>query len=266
MFKVNPDGMRMEPTPERVLSVCRLVSHKSMSRDEVRQCMTLGINDEKELDQINKSINVALEELALIKADADNLVLAVDPSIIASSKAFRRYVSARVFSAKDTTFHMFTKWLIAQNERIFALKSWEGMAKTCASEVKELAALNENAVLGWRFWAAFLGLGYLSGTMIIPNMKLRLEDVLATTYTEKFKYNETVLAQDFVLWLSTKIPEVEIGSNLPLALSAGLRTLHEIGLIKLETWSDSTPIMLYYVDGDPINGFTHISVKEAMDS
>ena len=266
MFKVNPDGMRMEPTPERVLSVCRLVSHKSMSRDEVRQCMTLGINDEKELDQINKSINVALEELALIKADADNLVLAVDPSIIASSKAFRRYVSARGFSAKDTTFHMFTKWLIAQNERIFALKSWEGMAKTCASEVKELAALNENAVLGWRFWAAFLGLGYLSGTMIIPNMKLRLEDILATTYTEKFKYNETVLAQDFILWLSTKIPEVEIGSNLPLALSAGLRTQHEIGLIKLETWSDSTPIMLYYVDGDPINGFTHISVKEAMDS
>ena len=247
MFKVNPDGMRMEPTPERVLSVCRLVSHKSMSRDEVRQCMTLGINDEKEIDQINKSINVALEELSLIKADAENLVLAVEP-------------------AKNTTFHMFTKWLIAQNERIFALKSWEGMAKTCASEVKELAALNENAVLGWRFWAAFLGLGYLSGTMIIPNMKLRLEDILATTYTEKFKYNETILAQDFMLWLSTKLPEVEVGSKLPLALSAGLRTLHEIGLIKLETWSDSTPVMLYYVDGDPINGFTHISVKEAINS
>ena len=70
------------------------------------------------------------------------------------------------------------------------------MAKTCGSEVQELATLNENAVLGWRFWAAFLGLGYLSGTMIIPNMKLRLEDVLATTYTEKLKYNETILAQE----------------------------------------------------------------------
>jgi len=266
MFKVNPDGMRMEPTPERVLSVCRLVAHQSMTREEIRKAMTLGINDEKELDQINKSIDVALKELSLIKADADKLVLAVDPGVIASSASFRRYVSSRVFSAKDTTFHMFTKWLIAQNERIFTLKSWEGMAKTCGSEVKELSALNENAVLGWRFWAAFLGIGYLSGTMIIPNMKLRLEDILASTYTEKFKYNETVLAQDFILWLSTKIPEVEIGSKLPLALSAGLRTLHEVGLIKLETWSDSTPIMLYYVDGDPINGFTHISVKEAINS
>ena len=260
MFKVNPDGMRMEPTPERVLSVCRLIAHKSMTRDEVRNAMTLGINDEKELDQINKSINVALEELSIIKAQADNLVLAVDPGVIASPTSFRRYVSSRVFSAKDTTFHMFTKWLISQNERIFSLKSWEGMAKTCGSEVKELSALNENAVLGWRFWAD------LSGTMIIPNMKLRLEDILATTYTEKFKFNETILAQDFMLWLSTKMPEVEIGNKLPLALSAGLRTLHEVGLIKLETWSDSTPIMLYYVDGDPINSFTHISVKEAINS
>ena len=156
--------------------------------------------------------------------------------------------------------------MIAQNERIFPMKSWEGMAKTCGSEVQELATLNENAVLGWRFWAAFLGLGYLSGTMIIPNMKLRLEDVLATTYTEKFKYNETILAQDFMLWLNTKVPEAEIGGKLPLALSAGLRTLHEMGLIKLEIWSDSTSIMLYYVDGDPINSFTHISVKEAINS
>lgn len=264
MFKVNPDGMRMEPTPERVLSVCRLVAHKSMTREEIRKAMTLGVNDERELDQINKSINVALEELSIIKADADNLVLAVEPEIISSTTAFRRYVSERVFASKDTTFHMFTKWMVSQNERIFTMRTWEGMAATCKTESKELSALNENAVLGWRFWAAFLGVGYLSGTMIIPNMKLRLEDVLATSYAEKFKFNETILAQDFILWLSTKMPEVEFGDKLPLALSAGLRTLHELGLIELKTWSDSTPIMLYRVDGDPINSFTHITVKEAI--
>ena len=37
MFKVNPDGMRMEPTPERVISVCRLIAHKSMmTRSSIR--------------------------------------------------------------------------------------------------------------------------------------------------------------------------------------------------------------------------------------
>lgn len=264
MFKVNPDGMRMEPTPERVLSVCRLVAQKSMTREEVRKAMTLGANDDHSFEQINRSINVALQELSIIKADADNLVLAVDPTIISSTTAFRRFVSERVFAAKDTTFHMFTKWMISQNERICAMRTWEGMAATCKKESMELSSLNENAVLGWRFWAAFLGIGYLSGTMIIPNMKLRLEDILVTSYEEKFKFNETILAQDFILWLSKKMPEVELGDKLPLALSAGLRTLHELGLIELKTWSDSTPVMLYRVDGDPINSFTHITVKEAI--
>ena len=81
MFKVNPDGMRMEPTPERVLSVCRLVAQKSMTREDIRKAMTLGVNDERELDQINKSINVALEELSVIKAEADNLVLAIPKNL-----------------------------------------------------------------------------------------------------------------------------------------------------------------------------------------
>lgn len=264
MFKSNPDGMRMEPTPERVLSVCRLIAHKSMTREEVRTAMTLGSNDDKQIDQIDKAIRVALEELSILTSKDDRLVLAVDPSVVATVTVFRRYVSGKVFGFKDTTFYMFSKWLIDQNERIFTLKSWEGMAKTCGAEIKELSALNENAVLGWRFWAAFLGLGYLSGTMIIPNMKLRLQDILATSFTEKFKYEETISATDFIAWLGSKLPEVNMSGNLPLALSAALRTLHELDLVKMETWRDSNRVKLFYVDGDPVNDFSHITVKEAI--
>lgn len=264
MFKSNPDSMRMEPTPERVLSVCRLIAHKSMTREEVRMAMTLGSGDDKQIDQIDKSIRVALEELSILAYKDECLVLAADPSVVATVSAFRRYISAKVFGLKDTTFYMFTKWLIAQNDRIFVLKSWEGMAKTCGSEIKELSTLNENAVLGWRFWATFLGLGYLSGTMIIPNMKLRLQDILATGFSEKFKYGETISATDFIAWLGGKLPEVSISGELPLALSAALRTLHELDLVKLETWRDSNRIKLFYVDGDPINDFSHITVKEAI--
>lgn len=262
MFKTNPDDMRMEPTPERVLAVCRLVARRSMSRDEVRKAMTLGRDDEKALDQINKSLAVALDELAILKTKDDQLVLAVDPAVIQTPISFRRYVSSRVFAQKETTFFMFTKWMIAKNEGIFPLGKWEGMAKTCGAEVNELSALNENAVLGWRFWAAFLGVGYLSGTMIIPNMKIRLQDILTVDFPEKFSYNTAISAVDFITWLSSKIPEADMTERLPLAVSAGLRTLHELGLIKLETWRDSNRVMLYYVDGDPLNDFSHITVKE----
>ena len=262
MFKPNPDGMRMEPTPERVLAVCRLAARGGMTREEIREAMTLGTVNERAADQINKSINVALDELGLLQPKDQILCLAVPPEIVFSPQAFRRYVSAQVFSRKDSTFVMLSKWVIGQNEKLLDMGTWEVMAKTCASQESLLSRLNENAVLGWRFWAAFLGLGYLSGTMLLPNMKQRLEDVLAEGFRHSFKCEEAVLAADFIAWLRSRLPETELGSPLPLAVSSGLRTLHELGLIKLETWRDSDRVMLYYVDGDPINAFSHITVSE----
>ena len=122
--------------------------------------------------------------------------------------------------------------------------------------------LGENTALGWRFWAAFLGLGYLSGTMLIPNMKLRIQDILATSFSDRFQYGEAILAKDFIQWLTTRLPEADLRDRLPLAVSAGLRTLHELGLIKLESWRDSVRVPLYRIDGDPINEFSHITVYE----
>lgn len=262
MFKTNPDFMRMAPTPERVLAVCRLVAQKPISEIDLRDAMSL-LNTDVDIQPITESVNVALSELDLIKNQNGLLTLAVDEKIISSPTEFRRYVSDKVFQKKDSTFYMFTRWAIAQNERLFSLTNWESMAKTCAQEQAGLKALNENAVLGWRFWAAFLGLGYLSGTMIIPNMKLRLEDVIKMEFAKKFKYNEAIRATDFIAWLSGKLPEVDMTGKLPLALSAALRTLHELHIIELATWQDGEKIILYFVDGEPINDFTHVTVKEA---
>ncbi len=262
MFKKNPDGMRMEPTPERVLSVCRLVAQKRVTRDEIRDILTLGKVGDKELDEIDKSIVVASEELGVIKMKDNYFELAVSKEIISSTVAFRRFVASKVFAQSDTTFSMFSKWIIDQNDRLFSLEKWEVMAVTSGADNSELSAVDENAVLGWRFWAAFLGLGYLNRTMFLPNMKIRLQDIFATSYPQRFKYGETIRATEFIDWLSSKLPEVSFSNRLPLAVSAGFRTLHELGLIKLETWRDSNRVMLFFVDGDPINDFSHITVSE----
>ncbi len=254
--------MRMEPTPERVLSVCRLVSQKKMTREELRSILTLNKLGAKEVDQVDKSIAVALEELNIIRLKDNYFELAVSPDLIDSSDSFRRYVASIVFNRPNSTFYMFSRWMISQNEKLFSMDRWEVMAKTCASEISDLSALSENAVLGWRFWATFLGLGYLSRTMFIPNMKVRLQDILATSFDQKYKYGEAVRATDFINWLSSKLPEADLKNQLPLAVSSGLRTLEELGLIKLEAWRDSNRIKLFFVDGDPINDFSHITVSE----
>lgn len=265
MFKPNPDSMRMEPTPERVLSVCRMVAQQSMTTEELRKTLTLGMEGDKAMDQVKKSIDVAKDELNLISSKDDKLVYSGDEVEIASAGQFRRFVAPLVLSRKDSTFVMFTRWVIQQNERLFTLKNWEVMAKTCGSEVSELSKLGENSVLGWRFWAAFLGLGYLSGTMFIPNMTVRLRDLFSTAFPNTYKYSETIRAEDFAIWLTSQLPEADLSGRWPLGVSAGLRTLHELGLIKLATWQDSNKIRLYYVDGDPINEFSHITVSEEVN-
>ena len=259
MFSNHPDPMRMEPTPERVFAVCKMVERQSMSKEDLVSTMALGHDS----PDIGRAINVALEELHVLSLKDGKLKLVVSEDVLKSPASFRKYVSSKVFLNRESTFFLFTRWLIDQNERIFGLGKWETLATTARSESASLAGMNENAVLGWRFWAAFLGIGYLNGTMIIPNMKIRIQDVLATEFSSQFSFDTDIRARDFFDWLEAKMPEVVFHQeHLPLALSAGLRTLHALELISLHTQRDTEVVKLYGVDGDPINSFSHILVRE----
>ena len=262
MFKTHPDGMRMEPTPERVLAVCRMAAKQPMKKEELRSLMALNWKADADHQVANSVITVAMDELGLLQNKNGLIYYGADLRVISSTAEFRRYVSEIVFHKADTSFAMFSKWVIAQDERLFTLGKWEVMAKTCKEENPAMQNLGENAALGWRFWAVFLGLGYLSGTMLIPNMKLRIQDILATSFSDRFQYGEAILAKDFIQWITPRLPEADLRDRLPLAMSAGLRTLHELGLIKLESWPDSVRVQLYRIDGDPVNDFSHITVYE----
>ena len=263
MFKTNPDSMRMEPTPERVYALCRMAAYQRMTREELKNALTLGSSNEKANTQINHTLSVAIDELHILRTKDGYLELAADKEILSNPTQFRRFVAHEAFQKSDSTFFLFSKWIIGKNDEIFKMTNWEVMGATCASEVTELSKVNENAVLGWRFWAAYLGLGYLNGTMFLPNMKLRLQDILAMEFASAFQYDETIRATDFIIWLSSRMPEVDCSGKLPLALSAALRTLDELDLIHLETWRDSNRVMLFYVDGDR-NDFSHITVRKGV--
>ena len=85
---------------------------------------------------------------------------------------------------------------------------------------------------------------------------------------EQFVYGEPVRADEIIPWFVAKIPEVDFTHNdsvqreLPLAFSAGLRTLHALELITLETQPDTEVVRLYFVDGDEHNMFSHITVRK----
>lgn len=262
MFKKNPDSMRMEPTPERVYAVCRLAARQSLAREELIGALSLGEKGSGNHGEIRASIALAMEDLGLLAPKDERLVFQGDKSIVETPAAFRRYVSGRVFAQKDSTFALFSRWFLAKNQEIFLLDRWEDKANRAKQEVAELSALTENDMLGWRFWASFLGLGYLSGTALIPNLKTRLQDAMAGAFP--FPYGEPVAAGEFAAWLAGALPEgmPAAGGALTMGLSAGLRTLHDLSLITLEARRDVIRIPLHPVDGDPFNEFSHVTVKE----
>lgn len=266
MFKTHPDNMRMEPTPERVYSVCKLVANRALSKEDIRDYMSLSQPSSNNHSEINASIAVATDELGVLQVK-DNIVTLIAPeNILASPVSFRQYVSSRVFQLQNSTFYHFSKWYISKNDKIFELDRWEDKSNAAKLEVNDLSGLNENAALGWRFWASFLGLGYLSGTAIIPNMKTRLQDAFVTSWSRSFHFDVPASSKDFLLWISSNVPEVDVqpGAPLPMALSAGLRTLHELSLIELKAQRDTDRVRLYPVDAEPFNDFSHLTVKEAI--
>ena len=172
MFKNHPDPMRMEPTPERVLAVCKMVEKEQVSKEDLTKRMTLGADNQ----DVSAAISVALDELQVIEQIDGLLKVKAPTEALLNPVSFRRYVSRQVFQNKKSTFFLFSKWLISQNDRIFSLGKWEVLAAKARTESTALDKMSENAVLGWRFWAAFLGLGYLSGTIMIPNMKTFMKE------------------------------------------------------------------------------------------
>ena len=267
MFKTHPDSMRMESTPERVFAVARAVAYRSMTPVELSEAMSLGKPGEPVRNEIRLSIAVANEELALISLKDGQYVLSAPKEAVASPDAFRRFVSVKAFANPDSTFVRFTRWYVAQNEGILNQDSWEVKAATAARDVPELDGLSENDALGWRFWAAFLGLGYLDASTLLPNMATKLRDILSADFAGTFSYGEAVSVTEFRPWLASRLPEADfsdVSAPWPLAVSAGLRTLRDLGLIQLEARRDTDRVPLY-PDGDPLTDFSHITVREEVE-
>lgn len=262
MFKEHYDHMRPGPTPERVLAICRLLSANHLTEEEMKDRIyltkTAATKFADEWDAVK-----AAAELGLISFKDNVYSLSVDPSQIATVEAFRRAVATRAFSNKKSTFFRISQWYIGSNDAVFNASNWED--KAAAAVKAGIDKIRDNDMLGWRFWASFLGLGYVHGTELIPNMYIRVRDVLTTEFVKSFSFEEEIPAAQFFDWLLTKIPEAKMEDNtINLALSNAIRTLRDMNEITPVSLMDAVPMYLYNLPEDPTNKISHIIVKEAV--
>lgn len=257
MFKEN-DNMRPGPTPERVLAICRLVNQGNYTSQDLFKLSELNPESKYEEEAIRRSIE-ASEELKLIVKNGDKYSINIPKDSLSSATIFRKTINPIIFANKKSTFFRLTEWYIANSDMTQGINRFDDFAAMSAKNGVE--SISENDVLGWRFWMRYLGHAYQYNKTLIPNMKVRLGDAFETV-----EPGTKMTAAQFVIWLKENVPEAAASctnQGLSLAVSNGLRTLHEEGTIELVSTMDAAKTSLYKLVGVALNDFSELIIKGA---
>lgn len=249
------DRLKNTQTPHRVYALCKLVQYKSLTKEGLRQYLQPpALNNS---DEVFKNVYDLAEKGKLIAKEPDgNIKLNLTDQEVASVKSFRRAIAKRAFSNPQLTFSRFTAWYLMRGPNVYSEKA-KDLVVHFDREInvnKDINIYNETNITGWRTWVCFLGLGFSHNSIVVPNACLRLQDILEED--RRLQRDKPIPLKDFMAWLSQQCPELDYGElsrssrgqaeireqHLSLALSAGLRALHDSGKIKLRYIRDARDI------------------------
>jgi hypothetical protein len=230
------ERFRTEVTPKRMYALLKLVKLEKYKRSELANYL-----QPKELNKNQDVFSVVFRFTTqgnVLEIDPDGFIRCkIDSKDLEGIKAFRRKIARLIFSDKDSNFMNYTAWFLAQNEKIFKYKTQQDIANTLKSEFVNLV---EEDLLAWKTWAGFLGIGFLHGSLLVPNLYTRILDCLYTD--EDLPLNIEIKFTEFVKWINKNCPECQQGiseKSLSLGLSNGIRLLHDNHIIELKYIADS---------------------------
>ena len=116
--------------------------------------------------------------------------------------------------------------------------------------------LDALAMRAWRFWASFLGFGYLQEMFVIPNANVFLGDVISSTNLEKkrmYSVNEFV---DAITPMANIVISDIAAKKFNYGVSNGLRALQDAGKIKMEHIHDQEDMWTLY----PLKAYSNDSI------
>ena len=239
------DRMKTSAIPERVYALCQAIKSRTMQESDLRELL-----EPSNLGGSTKyfgTVRDAAKQLGLISVKEGDVSLAVDSKCVSSYDSMREYIVGNIDTISEGLFFDVSKEYISMNEQVFKFKGVseaalvEHMSKVIGKPVYE------DDMRAWRFWATYLGLGNLHDMLLLPNMYTYLKAVLTVCNLKK---NEEYTFTDFVAAIK---PYAEIGlsdidgnKKINLAMSSGLRALHDEGIIQLSHKLDSGDMWFLY--------------------
>lgn len=240
------DKMVTPAIPERVYALCKVVEKEALPTAKVKERMEPSYLNQK--SDYYRDYRNAAEELQLITTTDNVLSLGVGLSVLESMDTMRFYINGQLNRFREGQFYKVTKAYYDMGEIIL---HGEQNVANMALVMTERAGIpvDSMAMRAWRFWAAYLGFGYLQDMFVIPNADTFLQDIIKRA---DFEINKRYPIASF---LEKIRPHADIiidpssGKTFNFGVSNGLRTLQDAGFIKMEHIMDEKDTWnLYHIN------------------
>lgn len=257
-------NMVTEAIPARVFALYKIVtSKKDISRSELQELM-----EPSEIYEGSSYFSVILRtatELKLVDVQDNTVVALVSKEQIKTIDDLRSYVISKLKNYEEEQFYKCTNAIINLNEKIYKYSSISDSEMLNYLSERVDQKITAPMMRGWRFWAQFLGFGYMDGLVFLPNAYIFVKDVIKLIGLEKREYQ-----MDEFMTMFNQYGRIMSGNSqnekfLNLAISGALRELHENGEITLKYISDQASKWILYPSNDlfnnPVSSIIYKGVK-----
>ena len=229
---------RKEATPRRVFAFLKLIEYKDRmyTKEEVIDIIQpKNLNNDQ--NAVSKVIKFCLDEKFVKLSIDDKLELNINKEYIRNEVEFRKYVNSVLYENADKSiFVALNKEILSFSSDIYEISGFSNIAE----HIKSMK-VNEEIILAWRFWAAYLGYGFILGSQFVTNPYIRINDILEIYFKDSI--STQMKLGDFISKLvryspefSMAIDKFEINTNITIALE----TLSRLNIIKLSKIPDAT--------------------------
>lgn len=238
--------MATQAIPERVYTLCKIVEKSGMSSSEVKEKMEPSYL--KQDSSYFGYYRLAAEELQLISTTDNIITLIVDPSVIKTMESMRRYCNKQLDRFREGPFYKVTKIYFELGNRV--LHGEQNVANMVPVMYQNGVSVDSMEMRAWRFWASYLGFGYLQGMFLMPNVDVFLSDLIETSGLEKnYSYTVSQFLEKIRPHSDIIIDPTNPEKSFNFGVSNGFRTLQNQGLIKMENIMDQGETWnLYHID------------------
>lgn len=257
-------NMVTEAIPARVFALYKIVtSKKDISRSELQELM-----EPSEIYEGSSYFSVILRtatELKLVDVQDNTVVALVSKEQIKTIDDLRSYVISKLKNYEEEQFYKCTNAIVNLNEKIYKYSSISDSEMLNYLSERVDQKITAPMMRGWRFWAQFLGFGYMDGLVFLPNAYIFVKDVIKLIGLEKREYQ-----MDEFMTMFNQYGRIMSGNSqnekfLNLAISGALRELHENGEITLKYISDQASKWILYPSNDlfnnPVSSIIYKGVK-----